>query len=199
MSPSSRMGSSSRMTLGSYLFSVSPMCTISLTPASLAARFASLGISIPMISKAGETMRALIPQITSRFSEATWIVLSRSMLAGLKMSGVVARPVRQMCKKQIISVSLPGITCLGMPPKVSQPALPASTMVVTPARTPPRSAFTPLPLTPSYTWVCRSMSPGVTIFPATSITRVASSAGMFDATRAIFPSSTATSLRPFRF
>ena len=58
-------------------------------------------------------MRALMPVMTSRFSETTLMVLSRSMLDRLKMSGVVASPVRQMCRKQIISVSLLGMMCLG--------------------------------------------------------------------------------------
>ena len=116
------------------------MWTISLTPASLAARLAMRGISMPMISSAGETMRALMPRMMPRLSSTVWIVLSRSMLEGLKMSGVVARPVRQMCRKGMISVELPGMMCAGKPPKVSHPELPASTMVVTPARTPPMSA-----------------------------------------------------------
>ena len=38
------------------------MWTISLVPLSFAARLASFGISMPMISSAGETMRALMPR-----------------------------------------------------------------------------------------------------------------------------------------
>ena len=74
------------------------------------------GISMPIISRAGDTMRALMPKMVSRFCSTTCIVRSRSMLAGLKMSGVVARPVRQMCRKGIISVALLGMMCRGKPP-----------------------------------------------------------------------------------
>src|SRR5262252_5806694 len=58
------------------------------------------------------------------------------------------------------------------------------------------SGWTPLAATPSKTCVCRSMSPGVTVLPGTSMTRRASDFAMFAATRAIFPSSTATSSAP---
>src|SRR5215467_12451826 len=60
------------------------------------------------------------------------------------------------------------------------------------------SGWTPLAATPSKTCVCRSMSPGVTVLPGTSTTRRASDFGIFAATRAIFPSSTATSSAPRR-
>ena len=73
------------------------MCTIRGTPASRAARLAWRGISMPMISRAGDTIRALMPRMTPLLSSTTCIVRSRSMLLGEKMSGVVASPVRQMC------------------------------------------------------------------------------------------------------
>jgi hypothetical protein len=76
---------------------------------------------------------------------------------------------------------------------VADPELPASTMVVTPAYTPPRSGSTPVRLTPSKTCACRSIRPGVTIFPATAIVRVASAPGMSGAMRAITPFWTAMS------
>jgi len=38
------------------------------------------------------------------------------------MSGFVASPVRQMCRKQMISVAVLGMMWAGNPPKVSQPA-----------------------------------------------------------------------------
>ena len=139
---------------------------------------------MPMISKAGDTIRALTPEIMPRFSVIVWMVWSKSMLDGLKMSGVVAKPVRQMCRKQMISVSVLGSMWRGKPPKVSQPELPASTIVVTPARTPPMLGSTPLALTPANTWVWRSMSPGVITLPLTSRTRPASSE-MSGAMRAI--------------
>ncbi len=72
------------------------MCTISFTPLSRAARFASRGISIPMISSAGETMRALIPRISPRCWSTTRSVSSRFTLDSAMMSGSVARPVEQM-------------------------------------------------------------------------------------------------------
>ena len=101
-----------------------------------------------MISNAGETIRAFTPEITPLLSLITSIVLSRLMLSGLKMSGVVFKPVRQMCRKQIISVAVLGKMWAGKPPKLSQPELPASTIVVTAARTPPMSGSTPLAFTP---------------------------------------------------
>src|SRR5215831_20495452 len=60
------------------------------------------------------------------------------------------------------------------------------------------SGCTPLAATPSKTCVCRSMSPGVTVLLGISMTRRASDFGMFAATRAIFPSSTAMSSTPRR-
>src|SRR5258706_1570724 len=51
-------------------------------------------------------------------------------------------------------------------------------------------------LTPSKTCAWRSISPGVTSLPPTSMTRAASAAGMAGAMRAIFPSSTAISWMP---
>ncbi len=128
------------------------MWTISLVPLSRAARFASRGISMPMISSAGETMRALIPQMRPLYWSATLNVSSRSMLLSAMMSGRVASPVWQMCRKGITSVWQRGMMCRGNPPKVAAPALPASTMVVTPACTPPRSGWTPLRVKPSKTW-----------------------------------------------
>src|SRR5215475_13680527 len=198
MSPGSSSGKSSRITFGSYRLVVSPMCTMSGTPLSRAARLASRGISIPKISSAGETMRALIPLIRPRCSRATRKVLSRSMLLSAMMSGFVARPVWQMCRSGITSVSHLGRMWRGNALKVAQPELPASTTVVTPACTPAMSGCTPLAATPSKTCVCRSMRPGVTVLPGMSMTRRASDFGMFAATRAIFPSSTATSSTPRR-
>src|SRR5262244_1890433 len=163
------------------------MCTMSGTPLSRAARLASRGISMPKISSAGETMRALIPLIRPRCSRATRKVLSRSMLLSAMMSGLVARPVSQL-----------GRMWRGNALKVAQPELPASTTVVTPACTPAMSGCTPLAATTSKTCVCRSMRPGVTVLPGMSMTRRASDFGMFAATRAIFPSSTATSSTPRR-
>ena len=69
------------------------MCTISLMPASRAARRASRGISIPMISSAGDTMRALMPTIRPLCAVATFTVSSRLMLLSAMMSGFVASPV----------------------------------------------------------------------------------------------------------
>jgi len=112
------------------------------------------------------------------------------------MSGEVASPVWQMCRNGMISVWQLGMMCRGNPAKVAAPALPASTIVVTPARTPPRSGWTPLRLTPSKTCACRSMRPGVTIFPPTSMVCVASADGMSLAMRAITPSRTAMSQGP---
>ena len=71
---------------------------------------------MPMISRAGETMRALMPRMVPLLSSTTCMVLSRSMLLGEKISGVVARPVRQMCRKGITSVALLGMMCAGNPP-----------------------------------------------------------------------------------
>jgi hypothetical protein len=62
------------------------MCTISGTPHSRAACFASRGIFMP-ISSAGETMRAFIPRISPRFSLTTRKVASRSMLLSVITSG----------------------------------------------------------------------------------------------------------------
>src|SRR5215470_17177305 len=60
------------------------------------------------------------------------------------------------------------------------------------------SGWTPLAATPSNTCVCRSMSPGVTVLPGMSTTRRASAVGMFAATFAILPFSTAMSSAPRR-
>src|SRR2546426_534646 len=169
------------------------MWTISGRPLSRAARLARRGISIPKISSAGETMRALIPLMRPLCSRATFKVLSRSMLLSAMMSGFVASPVWQMCSSGIPSVSHLGRMWRGNALKVAQPELPASTTVVTPACTPAMSGWTPLAATPSKTWVWRSMSPGVTVLPGTWMTRRASDAGMFAVTAAIFPSWTATS------
>src|SRR5215510_14540934 len=174
------------------------MWTMSGIPLSRAARLASRGISIPKISSAGETMRALIPVMSPLCSDATRKAPSRSMLLSAMMSGFVASPVWQMCKSGITSVSHFGRMCRGNALNVAHPELPASTTVVTPACTPAMSGCTPLAATPSKTCACRSMSPGITVLPGTSMTRRASDFGMFAATRAIFPSSTATSSAPRR-
>ena len=71
---------------------------------------------MPIISRAGETMRALMPRMVPLLSSMTCMVRSRSMLLGEKMSGVVASPVRQMCRKGMISVALPGMMWAGKPP-----------------------------------------------------------------------------------
>ena len=164
-------------------------------PASRAARLASLGISMPMISSAGETMRALMPRISPLFSVATLIVSATLTLLSAMMSGSVASPVWQMCRNGTISVAQLG-RMWRQPPNVAEPALPASTMVVTPECTPPRSGLTPVRLMPSKTWACTSMSPGVTSLPPTSTTRAASAGAMPAAMRAILPDSIATSRTP---
>ena len=79
-----------------------------------------------------------------------------------------------MCRKGSTSVSLLERMCLGNAANVADPALPASTMVVTPACTPARSGSTPLEVTPSKTCACRSIRPGVTVLPEMSTTRSAS-------------------------
>ena len=140
-------------------------------------------------------MRALMPRMSGVFSVATLMVSARFTLDSEMMSGSVASPVWQMCRNGITSVAQPG-RMWRQPPKVAEPALPASTMVVTPACTPPRSGLTPVRLIDSNTWACRSMSPGVTSLPATSMTRAASPGAMADASRAIVPCSTATSITP---
>ena len=59
---------------------------------------------MPMISSAGETIRALMPRIRPLCAAITWSVSSRSTLLGAMMSGFVASPVRQMCKNGMTSV-----------------------------------------------------------------------------------------------
>ena len=80
------------------------MWTIRLMPASRAARLASRGISMPMISRAGDTMRALMPRISPLFSVATRTVSVRFTLFSAMMSGLVASPVWQMCRNGMTSV-----------------------------------------------------------------------------------------------
>src|SRR5919106_1160451 len=140
MSPGSSRSSRGWITLGSYRFSVSPMWTISLMPASRAARLASLGISMPMISSAGDTMRALMPRMRLRCSVATFTVSVRFTLLSAMMSGSVARPVWQMCRKGTISVAQFG-RMWRQPPNVAAPALPASTRASAPF--PPATSSTP--------------------------------------------------------
>src|SRR3984893_2066790 len=86
--------------------------------------------------------------------------------------------------------------CRGNPSNVADPALPASTMVVTPACTPARSGWTPFRVKPSKTCAWRSMRPGAMILPATSSVRADSTAGIFAAMRAMTPPCTATSWMP---
>ncbi len=78
-------------------------------------------------------MRALIPAISPRCWLATRTVSSRFTLLSAMMSGMVASPVWQMCRKGTISVWQWGMMRRGKAPNVAAPALPASTMVVTPA------------------------------------------------------------------
>ena len=85
---------------------------------------------MPMISSAGDTMRALMPG-SAPFSVATRIVSVRSTLDSAMMSGFVASPVWQMCRNGMTSVAHCG-RMWRQPPNVAAPALPASTMVVTP-------------------------------------------------------------------
>jgi len=76
-------------------------------------------------------MRALMPRISPLFSVATRTVSVRFTLFSAMMSGLVASPVWQMCRNGTTSVW----HCdrmLRQPPNVAAPALPASTMVVTP-------------------------------------------------------------------
>jgi hypothetical protein len=54
------------------------------------------------------------------------------MLDSAMISGMVASPVSQMCRKGMTSVWQAGRICRGKAAKVAAPALPASTMVVTP-------------------------------------------------------------------
>ena len=89
------------------------------------------------------------------------------MLLSAMMSGFVASPVWQMCSKGMTSVSHFGRMWRGNALNVAQPALPASTTVVTPAWTPAISGWTPLAATPSKTCVWRSISPAVTVLPGT--------------------------------
>ena len=172
---------------------------MSLIPASRAARRAAFGISMPMISSAGDTMRALMPAMRPLCWVATRTVSSTLTLRSLMMSGFVASPVWQMWRNGMISVAQLGMMWRGKAPKVAAPELPASTMVVTPECTPARSGLTPVRLTPSKTCACRSIRPGATILPRTLIVRVASVAGMFGAMRAITPACTATSRMPSTF
>jgi hypothetical protein len=58
----------------------------------------------PIISSAGDTIRALIPWMSPLCRLATRKVPSRSMLPSAIISGIVARPVWQMCINGIISV-----------------------------------------------------------------------------------------------
>ena len=81
--------------------------------------------------RAGETIRALMPRIRSGCWVATLTVSARLMLLSAMMSGSVARPVWQMCRNGMISVWQCGRMCR-QPPNVAAPALPASTIVVTP-------------------------------------------------------------------
>jgi hypothetical protein len=55
------------------------------------------------------------------------------MLLSAMMSGIVASPVWQMWRNGITSVWQWGRMWRGKPAKVAAPALPASTIVVTPA------------------------------------------------------------------
>src|SRR5690349_9665377 len=173
------------------------MCTMSRIFASRAARLAVFGISMPRISSAGDTMRALMPWISPLLSVATFTVSARFTLDSAMMSGSVASPVWQMCRNGMISVLHRG-RMWRQPPNVAAPALPASTMVVTPECTPARSGSTPVRFTPSKTCACTSISPGVTSLPVTSIMRAASAGAIPAATRAILPCSTATSSTPSR-
>src|ERR1700675_4734955 len=118
------------------------------------------------------------------------------MLLSAMMSGLVASPVWQMCRNGMTSVWQFGMTCRGNPPNVAAPALPASTIVVTPEYTPPRSGWTPVRLQPSKTCAWRSIRPGATILPATSIVRVASALPISRAMWAITPPCTGTSWVP---
>ena len=172
------------------------MWTMSLMPLSRAARFARRGISMPMISRAGDTMRALIPRISPWCWAQTRRVSSRLMLLSAMMSGMVARPVWQMWRNGITSVWQLGMMWRGKPPKVAAPALPASTMVVTPAYDAAEvgpHARSGEPLKDVGVEVDES---GVTILPATSTVRLASALGMSGAILAMTPSSTAMSRRP---
>jgi hypothetical protein len=60
--------------------------------------------------EAGETMRALMPAMRPLCWSSTFRVSSRLMLRSAMMSGMVARPVWQMCRKGMISVWQRGMT-----------------------------------------------------------------------------------------
>ncbi len=100
------------------------MWAMSFRPLSLAARLASLGISMPNISRAGETMRHLMPRTSPRCCSTALRVPSKSMALSAMMSGVVARPVWQMCISGMISVWQLGMMCRGMAAKVAQRRFP---------------------------------------------------------------------------
>src|SRR5437764_73518 len=74
-------------------------------PASRAACLARRGISMPMISSAGETMRALMPRISGWFSVATLMVSATFTLLSAMMSGSVASPVWQMVTNGLTAVA----------------------------------------------------------------------------------------------
>ena len=61
------------------------------------------------------------------------------MLFAAMMSGLVVRPVWQMCRNGMTSVAQLGRMWRGKAANVAAPELPASTTVVTPACTPARS------------------------------------------------------------
>ena len=69
-------------------------------------------------------------------------------------------PCEEMLSWAKMRVSLTSMMNLRKPGKVSAPAEPASTTVVTPRAIQVGSGSTPKWLTPQYTWTCRSMRPG---------------------------------------
>ena len=79
MSPSSISGNSRCVSVGPSPANLSPMCTISRTPLSRAARLARWNISRPMVGTAGPTARSLMPCTSGLLAWTTRTVSSRSM------------------------------------------------------------------------------------------------------------------------
>ena len=147
--------------------------TITRPPVASAAFTARRTGSRPAAPTTSAWLRTLMPTTMSRCSRATAAARSGSAY-GRWLSSPMSRyasPIAEMLTKARMRVRARLATNSRSPSKRPAPALPPSTRVVTPVLAHTASVRAPRSEAPMKQWACRSISPGTTYRPRTSIVR----------------------------
>ena len=168
--------------------------------ASATSKAMSIG-AMPALPLAPRPTRILMPTTRSAFSRAT---RTHSLRSSRRRSS--DSPTITVCEKakmpaydrlsngRMRTGNAGSITCLRNPGKLPGPAVPASTKVAVALVRASATASTPIEVPPQYTWVCRSISPGVTTLPLTSRTSAPAGTGRSTPILATTPFENRTSL-----